>query len=91
MSDAFYTMLGIVLPILIVQIVQLRQASITARKADEAAKAADAAAKAAEVTRSAIAEKADAARSTIAAKVEEMHQQTQSLYAQTIPTPVNKL
>ena len=60
MSDAFYTMLGIVLPILIVQLVQLRQSSIAARKADDASRAVLQANAAAESSRAAIKMQLDA-------------------------------
>ena len=71
MTDAFYTMLGIVLPILIVQLVQLRQSTLAAKKADESAKA------------------AEIVRTDMAVKLDEVHQQTQSIVAHSGVAPLD--
>ena len=79
MSDAFYTMLGIVLPILIVQLVQLRQSSIAARKAEDASKAA-------------VADRGEI-KSRVASmdtKVTDIHLQTQTIVAHSGLGPITE-
>ena len=79
MSDAFYTMLGIVLPILIVQLVQLRQSSIAARKAEDASKAAV-------VDRGQI----KASVASMDTKVSDIHLQTQTMVANSGLGPITE-
>ena len=71
MSDGFYTMLGIVLPVLIVQVAQIVQQARNNKKAEEAQKTAS-------VAREGMASNLAA----LSNKVEDLHQTTQAIVAQ---------